>query len=387
MLSGGDDGGALSEIAMSPEKDAEELTEQVQDDEMPALKQKASKWSKERLEREKQEMIEEAAENTPRPDISETIEEQLSDLDYKPEDEITLEDMQGCLGDYVDKGYLDWKGNGVKITSKGARKLGNHLLSEIVKKLVAREMGAHNSRRRDHGTELSISTRKYEAGDEYYRLDIEGTFLNSLERNTGGKTFSIEPEDLRVFDEMHETKMCAGLIIDESGSMQGEKISAALATALALAELIRREPKDLLKVYMFSSEVRQIPYYDIANITHCMNSTDIRAALRTFRKGVLNENGDKQAYLITDAEANTEDGKSVGLEGATSGIIKEALYYRQAGITLNIIMLDENPYLKEIASDLARRNLGRVIFTSPQRLGEVIIKDFLASKEKSQLAS
>jgi len=387
MMSGGDDGDALSEIAMSQKRDAEELTEQVQNDEMPALKQKASKWSKERLEREKQEMIEETAENVPRQDISDKIEEQLSDLGYLPEDEVSLEDLQGCLGDYVKKGYLDWEGDGVKITSKGARKLGNHLLSEIVKKLVAREMGAHNSRRKDYGTELSISTRKYETGDEYYRIDFEGTFLNSLERNSGGKTFSIETEDLRVYDEKHEVKMCAGLIIDESGSMQGDKINAAMATALALSELIRREPKDLLKVYMFSSEVRQIPYYDIANISHCLNSTDIRAALRTFRKGILNENGDKQAYLITDAEANTEDGKSVGLEGATSGIIKEALYYRQAGITLNIIMLDETFYLKEIATDMARRNLGRVIFTSPDRLGEVIIKDYLLSKEKSQLAS
>jgi len=190
---------------------------------------------------------------------------------------------------------------------------------------------------------------------------------------------------LQIYDEMHENKMCAGLIIDESGSMQGDKINAAIVTALALAELIRREPKDLLKVYLFSSEVREIPYCDIVNASHCGQTTDIRAALRAFRKRVLNKKGDKQAYLITDAEANTEDGRFVGFREATLGVVREVLHYRQAGITLNIIMLDQSPRLKEVASILAKRNLGRVIFTSPPRLGEVVIEDYLASKKKNYL--
>ena len=68
-------------------------------------------------------------------------------------------------------------------------------------------------------------------------------------------------------------------------------------------------------------------------------------------------------------------------------MLREVLYYRQAGITLNIILLDETPHLQEFASVLAKRNLGRVIFSSPERLGESIIRDYLASKEKNYLYS
>ena len=86
--------------------------------------------------------------------------------------------------------------------------------------------------------------------------------------------------------------------------------------------------------------------------------------------------------MITDSEPNTEDGRSVGLEAATLGVIREALHYRQAGITLNIIMLDQSPHLKEVASILAKTSLGMVAFTSPLKLGEVVIEDYLASKKK-----
>jgi uncharacterized protein with von Willebrand factor type A (vWA) domain len=383
LLAEAEDSRALSEIALAGERSAEDLLTQV--DAMPGLRKKAGKKSQERLEQQRQRLMDKAAERIGRGDIRKQLEEQIEELGYQPEEEINSQDLQGCLGDYVEQGYLDWDGGEIKITSKGARKLGGFVLNMIIQKLIAREVGPHYSPRIDYGSELSASTRKYELGDEYHRIDFEKTFLSALERNSPQERISLELEDLHIYDEMHESKMCAGLIIDQSGSMQGDKISAAVATALALAELIRREPKDLLKVYLFASQVREVPYYDMVNATRCRDSTDIRGALRAFRKGVLNEKGDKQAYLITDAEANTEDGRSVGFNEATLNVMREALYYRQAGITLNIIMLDENPYLREFASILAKRNLGRVIFTSPSRLGEVVIKDYLASKNKGYL--
>lgn len=383
MLAETEDGRALAEIGLSKNRSAEELLEQVKD--MPNLKKKASKKSQERMEQERQEIIDKAAETIDRPDLRKQVEQQINELDYQPDEEINIQDLQGLLTDYVEQGYLDWDGEEIKITSKGAKKLGSYILGIIVEKLIAKEVGPHHSPRVDYGAQLSTSTRKYELGDEYHRIDFEKTFLNALERNSTQERISLELDDLQIYDEIHESKMCAGLIIDQSGSMQGDKISAAIGTALALAELIRREPKDLLKVYLFSSKVREIPYFDMVNATRCGDSTDIRGALRAFRKGVINEKGDKQAYLITDAEANTEDGRPVGFQDATMNVIREALYYRQAGITLNIIMLDESPYLKEFASILAKRNLGRVIFSSPQELGEVIIRDYLASKNKNYL--
>jgi uncharacterized protein with von Willebrand factor type A (vWA) domain len=45
-------------------------------------------------------------------------------------------------------------------------------------------------------------------------------------------------------------------------------------------------------------------------------------------------------------------------------------------------MLDETPHLKELASTLARKNLGRVFFSSPSRLGQVVVEDYLKVRNR-----
>ncbi len=88
------------------------------------------------------------------------------------------------------------------------------------------------------------------------------------------------------------------------------------------------------------------------------------------------------AYLITDTEPNTESGRFVGFEKAAAGVMEEALCYKQDGVGLNIIMIDETPHLKILASALARKNLGKVFFTSPLELGRVIVEDYLRAKKE-----
>jgi uncharacterized protein with von Willebrand factor type A (vWA) domain len=103
--------------------------------------------------------------------------------------------------------------------------------------------------------------------------------------------------------------------------------------------------------------------------------------MRAFRKAVAHETGDKQAYIITDTDPNTEDGRYVGFDKAMAGVVEEAMHYRKQEISLNIVMLDNNPFLKRFASTLARKNLGRTFFTYPWKLGEVLIEDYLRSRK------
>ncbi|MCS7280467.1 MAG: hypothetical protein NZ583_02400 [Desulfobacterota bacterium] len=325
---------------------------------------------------------EKIAERIRRDRIKEELEREIRRLKYEPKD-ITQKDLEDALKEYIDLGDIQMDGDTIKITPKGARKLAQNVLRKILEKLTEKGAGVHRTGEIGFGIDLSFSSRPYEIGDEYERIDIERTLLNALERQGIKNRLSFQLEDFYVYEEIEETRMVSGLIIDESGSMSGDKMNAAIDTSLALAELIKREPKDLLKVYLFSTCVREIPYYDILNVSFAGGSTDIRAAMRAFRKAVANEKGDKQAYLITDTEPNTEDGKYVGFSRAIGGVIQEALYYRQSGITLNIIMLDESYELKEFASILARKNLGRVFFTSPLRLGEMVIEDYLKMKKRA----
>ena len=330
--------------------------------------------------------VEEAAEQILGDKERQELERQIGQLEYET-GEVSTEDLEHSLREYMENGDIDLEQGKVRITPKGARKLAGNVLNRILEKLAARDLGPHTTKETGYGVELSVSSRKYEPGDEYNRIDFERTFLNALERSFEDNRIRLETQDFQVYEEIHQTKMCSGLIIDESGSMSGDKMNAAMDTALALAELIQREPRDSLSVYLFSSQVRKVSYYDIVNTSFAGGLTDIRAALKAFRKEVTNKSGDKQAYLITDTEPNMENGRHIGLASATSGLVQEALYYRRAGITLNIIMLSQNDQLRQLASLLAKKSLGRVFFTSPHRLGEMVIEDYLTSKRLADIRS
>lgn len=323
--------------------------------------------------------VEQIAQNIMEDKTRQELERAINSLKYQPED-INYNDVEAALREYEKQGYINIERDQIKITPKGARLLAKHALKRALERLAKEKIGPHPLKETGYGSEVSIYSKRYELGDEYHLVDIEKTLLNSLERCG---EISLKLEDFQVFETVHQTRMCAGLIIDESGSMESEqKIGAAINASLALSELIRRNPKDSLKAFVFSEEVKEIPSWDIVNSLVARGSTDIRAAMRAFRKAVINEKGDKQAYLITDSEPNTEDGTYVGFERAMGGVLQEAMRYREKGITLNIIMLDERPSLKSFARILARKNLGRVFFTSPQDLGGVIIEDYLSTRKE-----
>jgi len=167
--------------------------------------------------------------------------------------------------------------------------------------------------------------------------------------------------------------------------MSGDKIHAAMDISVALSALMSRNSRDKMKLFLFSNQVREVPHWDVMNVNFAGGTTDIKSALKRFRTSVAHETADKQVYLITDTEPNCEDGRYVGFEKASLGVINEAQVYQREGITLNIIMLDNTPHLREFATLLAKRNLGRVFFAEPKELGRVIVEDYLRAKKKQKL--
>src|SRR4030042_293651 len=142
-----------------------------------------------------------------------------------------------------------------------------------------------------------------------------------------------------------------------------------METSLVLSRLIMREPDNVLKVFAFSDKIRRLEPWSIINDVISGGDTDIKGALAAFRRECRKEQGDKQAYLITDTEPNNEDGRHLSFENAANGLIEEASRYRQEKIGLNIIMLDEGPELKKLASTIAKKGLGRGFFSLPDTIG------------------
>jgi len=304
-------------------------------------------------------------------------------------DGILPADVEGSLERCIAQGDLKLEQGQVIITPKGSRKLAKIARVRLENLMKKRESGACKVKELGHGLERALSTKKYQYGDSYESVDIQKTLLNSLKRNALTKKnlpdagtgrsrhpLSLAREDFEVFEKNNENKISMALLVDESGSMDEEKRNAAISACLALAST--KKPGDTLKVVLYSSQIKEIPYWEILNTNFPGGTTDIKAALLAGRRVLRHEKGNKQVYLITDTEPNTENGKYVGFEKAAPGVRGEVLQYRKEGIILNIIMLGEKPGLKDFASHLARINAGRVFFTSSDDLGRVIIEDYLS---------
>lgn len=395
----------LKELASSSERSMQDVINRTMKNNCGPMRQKSQQFSQKRLQQEKQQLgqyrqelkkreeelshqaaedilegkdVNETAEKILNDPVRKSLEQNVRSLTSKSQD-VNEEDVKQTLQQLEREGLIEMQKGDIKVTSKGARKLASSTLERILGLMDSKDLGSHTEEKVGFGSELTTYSRPYEVGDDYAFVDIERTALKSMERT--GK-LDLDVEDFQVFEETHQSKLCVGLVIDESGSMRSDyKLSAAVETSLALSELIRREPKDSLKTFIFSESVKEIPPWGILNDMMSGGCTDIKAAMRAFRLAVKGEKGDKQAYLITDTEPNTEDGKYIGFDRAAAGVMEEALQYRQEGITLNIVMLDKAAPLRELASMLARSNLGRVFFTSPLKLGQVVLQDYLRVKK------
>lgn len=329
-------------------------------------------------------------------DLERLLEEYMADKDRQqlendltmmdePDEGIHGEDIKNSLQEYLDQDLLEIDEEGIRITPKGSRRLAQYVLRRIWDNLAGPRAGTNVTKEEGYGVTQTSGRRKYEYGDEFFRIDLENTLMAALEkRPRRDGLIEFEEEDVWVKETSMDTRMCIGLLVDESGSMTGEKLHAATDIALGLSQLINRNGTDKMKLLLFSNRVREVPYWDILNMTFSGGTTDIRSVLRRFRTSVSYEQADKQVYMITDAEPNCEDGKYIGFEKATAGLLREALLYQREGIILNIIMLDNTPHLREFASILAKRNLGRVFFAEPKDLGRVVVEDYLRSRRRQR---
>jgi uncharacterized protein with von Willebrand factor type A (vWA) domain len=307
------------------------------------------------------------------------LEDEIDELRKEPQG-VSRRDYDETLRDLEEKGFVERGPHTVTLTSRGARAMGQGLLARILLNLERRGLGPHRIEDAGTGAWTGATVRPYEPGDPYHRINIERTLLAALERGAPMRGFTAG--DFRVWEPLHSTELHFGVLVDQSASMRKKgKLEAAVETALALSELTRTlYPEDRLTVIAFSEEVREVEPWMLTAATVPMKFTDIRAALRAFRSRVAYEPGNKQCHLITDTAPNFLDGEFVGFTRATTAVIDEARLYRMHGIVLNVIMLDDDPQLREMAKTVARENLGRVAYVDPENLGEAVVEDYLSLK-------
>ncbi len=317
--------------------------------------------------------------------------DKLEDL-LGPEARETLDQLKQFLEVLEDAGYIRKKGNNWELTPRGTRKIGQRALGEIYAQLKNDSFGKHEVRESGTGGDRTDQTKLYEFGDPFY-LDIQKTMMNSMRREGPGLPLKLKPDDFEVARTELLTQTATVIMLDLSWSMALRgSFQAAKKVALALNNLISSQfQRDSLYIIGFSAYARelkadQLPY---VRWDESVLGTNMHHALMIAQKLLAKHTqGTRQIIMISDGEptAHLERGRSYFAYPPSPITIRETLKEvkrcTQKRITINTFMLDRNYYLKEFVNQVARINKGRVFYTTPDKLGEYILVDYVASKKK-----
>lgn len=322
-------------------------------------------------------------------------------------DQIDAEKLRGLLGDEAaeqieqlrqimklleDHGYIQKNGETYELTAKGIRRIGQKALRDIFSKLKKDAFGKHETDFRGTGGERSEETKAYEFGDPF-QLDLEETLMNSLVREGAGTPVKVQPDDFVVYRSEHLTESSVVLMVDMSRSMILRGcFAAAKKVALALNSLIRGQyPNDNLYIVMFSEYAREIRPEALPELTwdEDVYGTNLHHGLMLARHLLArHKGGNRQVIVITDGEptAHLEGGVAhfsyPPLPRTLIETLKEVDRCTRDRIVINTFMLEQSRSLVDFVNQMAKINRGRAFFATPERLGEYILVDYVASKRK-----
>jgi len=295
-----------------------------------------------------------------------------------------------------DGGFLTTRGDRVRLSPKGARRIGQLALREIYQRLVRDRAGGHGTDHRGTVELRPAETRPYAHG-ETLALDVVGTLKKGLLRRPG-TPLDIRPEDFEVYAADHATTTSTVLLLDMSWSMSWEgRFAAAKRVALALESLVRtRFPRDYFGVVGFYTRAVELQLAELPEASWNMGDpfTNLQDALRLGARLLARHPArNRHMILVTDGQPTAYfaggrlqcewplsfGGISVRAANET---LREVERVTRQGIVINTFMLDDSPSLRAFVERLTRINKGRALYTSPDRLGEYLLVDYVGKKRK-----
>ena len=290
-------------------------------------------------------------------------------------------------------GLVDRREGRLALTPRGLRRLGNRALEEVFGRLGRARFGDHPVPQPGTGHERAGQTKPYEHGDPF-QLDIQETIRNAVVRNaaegTGGAPalpVRLAPEDFAVEQTEQAAAASTVLAVDLSLSMpMRDNFLAAKKVAIALQALIASQyPRDYLGLVGFSATAREIKPSELPEVSwDFAYGTNLQHALALSRRLLAHRSGSKQIVLITDGEPTAHamaDGEVYFHYPPSPETIKATLL--EVGrctaerITINTFVLDATGSLRAFVEQMTRRNKGRAFFTTPDRLGDYVLLDFV----------
>jgi len=304
----------------------------------------------------------------------------------------TLRQLQQLLEVLEEAGYIRRKGDNWELTPRGVRKIGQKALGEIYAHLKRSNQGKHDLRQRGIGGDRTEETKQYEFGDPF-DLHLGDTVMNAISRQGPQVPLRLDKDDFQVFRSEQLTTTATVLMLDLSWSMALRgSFQAAKKVALALNNLIRLQfPRDALYILGFSAYARELKPEELPYVRwdESVLGTNMHHALMLAQHLLARHRaGTRQIIMISDGEptAHLEHGRSYFAYPPSPITIRETLKEvkrcTRKGIVINTFMLDRSYYLKEFVNQIAKMNKGRVFYTTPDKLGQYILVDYVAQKRK-----
>jgi uncharacterized protein with von Willebrand factor type A (vWA) domain len=289
------------------------------------------------------------------------------------------------------QGYLQRGDDGLRLTPRAVRRLGQTALRRVFAQIEATGPGDHEDHRTGSADEPTGLTRPWTFGDEL-PIDAARTVANALRRaGTSSRGVQLAVEDFEVTETERRTSAVVALCVDLSFSMvQDGRWGPMKQTALALSHLIEtRFRQDVLQVIGFNRVARRLSPVELAEVEpEWIQGTNLQHALmlaaRHLRRHPEDEpvvlvitDGEPTAHLTGDGEATFHWPTTPETLRATIGEVDDLARY---GATINTFMLGDDPGLARFVDALARRCGGRVFTPDIGRLGEYVVSDYLRAR-------
>ena len=304
----------------------------------------------------------------------------------------SLDNLKELLKALRDAGYIR-DGDRWELTPRGARMIGQKALGEIYARLRRQGLGSHALPEEGRFGDRLEQTKPYEYGDPFH-LHMPRTIRNAIDREGPSTPVLLKQEDFEVYRSELRTSTATAMLVDQSWSMALRgAFQAAKKVALALHNLITSQyPRDDFYIIGFAAYARELKPHDLPLLQwdEYVLGTNMQHAM-LLAESLLSKHdaGSKQIIMISDGEPTAHllpNGRHYfsypptrETYRATYNAVRRCT---RKGIAINTFMLDTSYYLKEFMDQIARINGGRVFYTTPERLGEYVLIDYVEGKRK-----
>ncbi len=294
------------------------------------------------------------------------------------------------------QGYLRRDADGLSLTPKALRRLGETALKRIFAQLDADARGDHDDQRSGAADERTGAFLPWSFGDER-PIDAVRTVQNAVLRRASRRDQPgqrrLDVEDFAVAETERRTTAAVALCVDLSFSMiQEDRWQPMKQTALALAHLIAtRYRSDALEIIGFDRTARRLTPLQLAEVEpEWVQGTNLQHALKIAGRHLRRHpeaepvvlvvtDGEPTAHLDSEGYPNFHWPPTAGTVSAT---VAEVDAMTRLGATMNFFLLGDDPGLARFVDAVARRNGGRVLTPEPSRLGEYVVADYLRARRR-----